>query len=62
LFKRAYHVCKEAKRVHDFNAACIDPTTTDDQKVEILGNHMNESQYNFNNYYNNSCAELEELT
>ena len=23
---------------------------------------MNESQYNFNNFYNNSCPELEELT
>lgn len=23
---------------------------------------MNESQYNFNNYYNNSCPELEEIT
>lgn len=33
LFKRAYHVCKEAKRVHEFNAACADTTTTDDEKV-----------------------------
>lgn len=62
LFDRAYHVCTEAKRVHEFNAICTDQTTSDDEKIKNLGKMMNDCQYNFNNKYNNSCNELEELT
>ena len=43
LYQRAYHVLTEAKRVHDFKAACDDMTMNDDTKIQTLGKLMNES-------------------
>ena len=42
LYKRAYHVLTEAKRVHDFKAVC-EGTLDEDSKVLALGKLMNES-------------------
>ena len=33
LYKRAYHVLTEAKRVHDFKAVCDDEVLNDDTKI-----------------------------
>lgn len=43
LYKRAYHVLTEAKRVHDFRRICDDESLEEDDKVKQLGNLMNES-------------------
>lgn len=43
LYKRAYHVMTEAKRVHDFKAVCEDASLDEEAKVQKLGNLMNES-------------------
>lgn len=43
LYKRAYHVISEAKRVYDFKATCDDETMGESDKVHKLGKLMNES-------------------
>lgn len=43
LYKRAYHVMTEAKRVHDFKAVCEDANLDEEDKVQQLGKLMNES-------------------
>lgn len=32
LYKRAYHICKETKRVHEFNSICKDKNMSDEDK------------------------------
>lgn len=43
LYKRAYHVLTEAKRVHEFKRICEDEALEEDDKVKQLGTLMNES-------------------
>ena len=43
LYKRAYHVLSEAKRVHDFKSICEDGFIDEADKVKELGKLMNES-------------------
>ena len=62
LYKRAYHVMTEAKRVHSFKEVCEDPSLSEEDKVNKLGQLMNESHLSCHMYYDCSCTELEELT
>lgn len=43
LYKRAFHVMTEAKRVHDFKAVCEDENLEEEDKVQKLGDLMNAS-------------------
>ena len=61
LYKRAYHVLTEAKRVHDFKATC-ESDMDEDSKVEKLGKLMNESQFSCKLYYDCSSEQLDEIT
>jgi N-acetylgalactosamine kinase len=62
LYKRAYHVLNEAKRVHDFKAVCEDENLDEETKVAKLGQLMNESHFSCNLYYDCSSVNLEEVT
>jgi N-acetylgalactosamine kinase len=62
LYKRAYHVLTEAKRVHDFKAVCDDAEMDEDTKVQRLGELMNESHLSCHMYYDCSSTQLEEVT
>ena len=61
MYKRAYHVLTEAKRVHDFKRVC-EGDLDEDSKVLALGKLMNESQHSCNLYYDCSSPELDEIT
>ena len=61
LYKRAYHVLTEAKRVHEFKAAC-ESEMNEDSKVQLLGKLMNESQLSCKMYYDCSSTQLDEIT
>ena len=43
LYKRAYHVLTEAKRVLDFKKICDDENVEEELKASQLGKLMNES-------------------
>ena len=62
IYKRAYHVMTEAKRVHDFKAVCEDESLEEADKVAQLGKLMNESQHSCHLYYDCSSDQLNELT
>ena len=62
LYKRAFHVLSEAKRVVDFRATCNDEGMNDDSKIQKLGQLMNESHFSCKMYYDCSSPELDELT
>ena len=62
LYKRAYHVLGEAKRVHDFKAVCEDQSLDEETKVNTLGKLMNESHLSCHLYYDCSSTQLEEVT
>ena len=61
LYKRAYHVLSEAKRVHDFKAVCEDSNMDEESKVKKLGSLMNESQLSCKMYYDCSSTQLDEI-
>ena len=56
LYKRAFHVLTEAKRVHDFRDTCEDNTLDEQTKVEKLGTLMTESQLSCKMYYDCSSV------
>ena len=43
LYKRAFHVFSEAKRVHQFADLCADASVAEEEKVVQLGKWMTES-------------------
>lgn len=43
LFKRAYHVLSEAKRVHDFKDVCENESLDEEDKIKKLGALMTAS-------------------
>ena len=62
LYKRAFHVFSEAKRVHQFADLCADTDTPEEEKVVQLGKWMTESQLSCKMYYDCSSTQLDELT
>ena len=62
LYKRAYHVLSEAKRVHEFKKICDQEGFHEETRVENLGKLMNESHLSCKLYYDCSSKELDELT
>ena len=62
LFKRAFHVFSEAKRVIDFKQTCNHEGMSEEEKVAALGKLMNESHLSCDMYYDCSSPELNELT
>lgn len=62
LYKRAYHVLSEAKRVVEFQKICNDENLNEDSKIQKLGQMMNESHFSCKMYYDCSSTELDELT
>ena len=62
LYKRAYHVLTEAKRVLDFKKTCDDENLDDDTKSVELGRLMNESQLSCKMYYDCSSVQIDEIT
>ncbi|KAI5415552.1 variant 2, galactokinase [Lathyrus oleraceus] len=61
LHQRAAHVYSEAKRVYAFKDV-VSSNLSDEEKLNKLGELMNESHYSCSNLYECSCPELEELT
>ena len=51
LYKRAFHVLSEAKRVHDFKKVCEDDSLDEETKVTRLGELMNQSQESCKDLY-----------
>lgn len=62
LYKRAFHVFSEAKRVHQFADLCADTNVPEEEKVVQLGKWMTESQLSCAMYYDCSSPQLDELT
>jgi galactokinase len=62
LYKRAFHVLSEAKRVLDFKDTCNDETLDEETKVTKLGELMTQSHISCDQYYDCSSRELNELT
>ncbi|KAK8938745.1 Galactokinase [Platanthera zijinensis] len=60
LFQRASHVYSEAKRVYSFRDAMLS-NHSDEEKLQELGELMNDSHYSCSVLYECSCPELEEL-
>ncbi|KAM7269329.1 hypothetical protein ACFE04_024826 [Oxalis oulophora] len=60
LHQRAAHVYSEAKRVHAFKDT-VNSTLSEEEKLKMLGDLMNESHYSCSVLYECSCPELEEL-
>ena len=61
IYEAAYHVYSEANRVLEFIEVCRSDKSNK-EKVPILGELMNQSQYSCRDLYDCSCPELEELT
>eukprot|EP00210_Caulerpa_lentillifera_P002957 g2824.t1 len=61
LKKRALHVFQEASRVSQMKLICEDLTLSEDEKLTLMGKLMNESHKSCRDFYDCSCAELEEL-
>jgi len=62
LYKRAFHVLTEAKRVLDFKETCNKEGLNEDTKIQTLGKLMNESHLSCKMYYDCSSTQLDELT
>ncbi|PKU78774.1 Galactokinase [Dendrobium catenatum] len=60
LFQRASHVYSEAKRVYAFSDT-VSSDLSDEDKLQKLGDLMNDSHYSCSVLYECSCPELEEL-
>lgn len=60
LFQRASHVYSEAKRVYAFRDTLLS-NHSDEEKLQVLGDLMNDSHYSCSVLYECSCPELEEL-
>ncbi|KAL0927385.1 hypothetical protein M5K25_001550 [Dendrobium thyrsiflorum] len=60
LFQRASHVYSEAKRVYAFRDT-VSSDLSDEDKLQKLGDLMNDSHYSCSVLYECSCPELEEL-
>ena len=61
LYRRAYHVLTEAKRVQMFKDLCSQDMD-EEEKVKALGEMMNESHFSCRDFYECSSDQLEELT
>ena len=62
LYERAYHVFGEAQRVYQFKEQCDNTLVTEEDKVQKLGQLMNESHYSCRDLYECSSDQLDELT
>jgi len=62
LYKRAFHVLTEAKRVLDYRDLCNDETVPEAEKVVKLGRLMTESHLSCAINYECSSPQLDELT
>ena len=62
VYERAYHVFGEAKRVHDFKETCEAEGMTEEERVNKLGELMNQSQTSCDMLYDCSSKQLNELT
>lgn len=61
LYKRAYHVFTEAKRVLDFLATLKAPPSNTNELLTNLGNLLNQSQDSQRDNYGNSLEKLDEI-
>lgn len=61
LYRRAYHVFTEAKRVLDFLSLLQSPPSDSQTLISELGNLMNQSQDSQRDYSNNSLPQLDEI-
>lgn len=67
LFKRAFHVYAESKRVQDFADVCknimaASSSEAHHEALQALGRLMNESHFSCRDYFGCSCPELDDLT
>lgn len=61
LFKRAFHVYSETKRVLLFQKYCINETIESEEDLKIIGDLMNSSHESCKEYFECSCDELDNI-